>query len=234
MGFAFLATIISAFTLLAQKFSLSELKVDHRYFNLVVFFFLALTAFVWSSAQGTITSFFRLPLVGYLLLGALVLLAFFWNSLFSYALAKEEMPEAELIISFNPILTMLLAFLFFPEERKVVIFVPALIAGASLVWSHWQGQHLKLSRQEKLILLAVVGISVEALVIKELLRFLPPEALYALRCAFALPFFGLLALVRPPKTTLSLRALVFIALIGVLATVQMVSFYRAYEIIGIT
>lgn len=235
MFYAFTATLISAATLVAQKFSLSRLNINNRVFNFVIFFFLALTAFLWSLNNKTLPSkeFFQgTPL---LLLIVLLLLAFSWNALFSYALQKEEMSESELIISFSPIITILLAFLFLPEERNYFVFFPALIAGIFLVWANIDHHHLDFSRQERILAVAVLGIAVEAIIIKELLYFISPEALYALRCAGVLPLFALLIAVKPGfKPNLNPLQTAFVGLIGFLATIQMVFFYRAYQTLGVT
>jgi len=235
MFYALTATLISAATLVAQKFSLSKLKINNRIFNLVVFFFLALTAFLWSLHNQTLPTkeFFQgTPLF---LLIILVLIAFSWNALFSYALQKEEMSESELIISFSPLITIILAFLFLPEERSYLIFIPALIAGGFLIWANINHHGLDFSKQEKILFIAVLGIATEAILIKELLYFLSPEALYTLRCASALPLFAVLVAVKPDfKPNLNPIQTAFVGLIGFLATIQMVFFYHAYQILGVT
>ncbi len=235
MLYALIATFISATTLVAQKYSLSRLNINNRIFNLVVFFFLALTAFFWSLHNGTLPDkeFFQGPILWLLL--ALLLITFSWNALFSYALQREEMSESELIISFSPILTILFAFLLLPEERNYLIFIPTLIAAGFLIWANIERQHINFTRQEKILAIAVLGIAVEAIIIKELLYFISAEALYAIRCAGVLPLFLLLVAVKPRfKPSLNPVQTAFVGLIGFLATIQMVFFYRAYQVLGVT
>jgi len=188
MLYAFLATFISAVSLVAHKFTLSNLKVNSRVFNLVVFIFLAGTALIWAYFNNTFPdkSFFE----GFslLLFVAVVFIAFAWNALFSYALQKEQMPEAEIIIALSPILTIMLALMFLPEERNLAILIPAFIAGAALVWANIGKHHFYFSRSEQILLIAVLGIATETILIKHLLSFIAAEALYALRCFFTLPF----------------------------------------------
>jgi len=237
MFFAFAATFISAITLVIQKLSLSKFRVNAFGFNLLVFFFLALTAFIWTILNHSLPqkSFFQGESL--ILFIFLVFLAFIWNTLFSYSLQKEEMSEAEMIISMSPIFTVLLALILLPEERNYFIFAPALVASGALIWSNIEKRHFDFSKTEFTLLLAVLGIALEAIVIKKLLNFIPTETLYFLRCSFSLPLFALILLTQMKKKMIfpnSKKSFSLIALVGILATFQMVFFYRAYHSIGVT
>jgi drug/metabolite transporter (DMT)-like permease len=236
MFYAFLATGISALTLVLQKFILSRLKIEFRLFNAIGFISLALAAFIWTMANHSLPSanFFSTPIL--ILLLILLLVVFVWNYLFAYALCKESMAESELIIMMQPFFTVLLAYAVLPSERSLTIFLPAIFAGLILVWANFKKHHLAFDQMEKFLLFAVFLMAIDTIIIKEILSLysISAESLYFLRSSLvAIPMIAVVFLFKVP-IKINLKNLLWIVLSAVLATGQFVFFYRAYLAIGVT
>ena len=201
MFYAFLATGISALTLVLQKFILSRLKIEFRLFNAIGFISLALAAFIWTMANHSLPSanFFSTPIL--ILLLILLLVVFVWNYLFAYALCKESMAESELIIMMQPFFTVLLAYAVLPSERSLTIFLPAIFAGLILVWANFKKHHLAFDQMEKFLLFAVFLMAIDTIIIKEILSLysISAESLYFLRSSLvAIPMIAVVFLFKVP------------------------------------
>jgi drug/metabolite transporter (DMT)-like permease len=236
MIYAFVGAGLYALVLILQKFVLSNLKVEYKVFNALIFLVLAASALVWSIFNHSLPSksFFS-PLILFLLF-VLMLVVVLWNSLFSSALQKESMPEAELIIMLQPLLTILLALAIFPQERNWLLVIPAVVAAGILIWANFKKHHLDFDRQEIILLFAVVLMAVDTILVKGILSLtgIAGESLYFIRCFLALIPLSLLTLNVRPWPKLSFKSLILILLSGLVAVAGIVFFYRAYVLIGVT
>lgn len=230
MIYALIGAIISAITLILQKYILSYLKVNYKTFNVLVFIFLFLFTAVLFPKFGWIKpealSFY------YLLFGILmVITATFWNILLSQALQKEHLVEFELIQMLQPLLTIFLGSLIFTSERSMYILPVAFIGSLALIIAHIRRDHIYFDKYAKYLLLAVVLMSIEMIFIKILLNVYSPVALYMVRTFFVAIVSWVV--LRPSFKGLDGKRISIMAGTSALAVAQMVLIYTAIELRGL-
>ncbi len=219
-----MVSVISAITLLLQKYILSYQKVNYKDYIVFAFVFLfAISAlffpkFGWIKPEAA-TSF-------YILIGIfMILAATFWNILLCQALQKEKMIEFELIQMLQPLLTIFLGSLIFASERSVYILPAAFFAAIALIIAHIRRHHIYFNKYAKYLLLAVVLMSVEMIFIKILLTVYSPLALYVVRTFLVL--IVMWAILRPSFGSINLKKGLIIIGTTALAVLQMVLYYFA-------
>jgi len=162
----------------------------------------------------------------------MTILAANYNFLYYYGLKSEHLAEIEPFFLFNPLVTILIASLFYPSERFWQLYVAIVIAGILLAWSHIKKHHLSLGKP----LLAVLGFSLlfglEAVIIKQLLVVYSPVALYLVRVITTALFIWILEKGRIPMLTLKqLPYFIFLAA-GALLVNSLI--YTSYKLSGIS
>lgn len=163
---------------------------------------------------------------------ALAFLATNHNLLYYYSLEYEKIAEIEPFLLFNPLVAIVIASLFYADERSWHIYAAAIIAVVVLAWSHLKRQHLRLGKPLVALLLFSVLYGLEAIVIRHLLAVYSPLALYLVR-AIAVALF-LLVLEKGKIAKLPLRQVPYFLLIAVGAVAASVSLYLAYQTVGIS
>ncbi len=83
--------------------------------------------------------------------------------------AKEKVQEFEMIIMFQPLITILLAAIFIEQNVNVHIFIASIIASTSLIIAHIKKMHFHLSEYSWGLVIASFFISVEIIFQKILL-----------------------------------------------------------------
>lgn len=230
MIIALIAALFAAAGVIVSKEVLSRLKIEVKSFTQLLFLFLffetlLLTPWFFKVESGAFTA------LGLVLFAGLIFVATSWNILFYRAMQKEPLYEFEIINSTQPLATVLLAVLFFKDERAIVPFLAAILAGLVLIWGHIRRHHLQIDRYSRYLLLAVVLIAVEALILKELLQWWSPQALYLFRTGFV---FISLSLFHPGRISLiNIKKAMAIALAAIFGVGQMVLMFRAYQLMGI-
>lgn len=194
MLYAFLAAIFAAAGIVVTKIILKN-KANLRLFLNALFLFLFLEtallapryAFFDSSKVNGLSLFY----FAFLIIAALV-----WNLLYYRAMQKESVVEFETISSAAPLLTIVLAAMLFADERHWLVVVAGVLAGLGLMFSQWRGEHLRFSRQDKILLLAILFMAVESQLQKIVLGFISPVGLYFVRTAL---IFLLLQFIYPVR-----------------------------------
>lgn len=217
-------SIISAITLLLQKYILSSQKVNYKDFNIFVFVFLFVISALFFPKFGWIKP--EAATLYYILIGVLmVLAATFWNILLSQALQKEKMIEFELIQMLQPLLTILLGSLIFVSERSTYILSAAVFAAVALIISHIKRHHIYFNKYAKYLLLATILMSIEMIFIKILLAVYSPLALYAVRTLLVTIVMWIM--LKPSFNSLNIKKELMIIGTAALAVLQMVLYYFA-------
>ncbi|MEK7548590.1 MAG: DMT family transporter [Patescibacteria group bacterium] len=232
---ALLAPLISALAsaggLLVDKIILSREQLALKVFLPLLFVALFLITLVLAPFFGAVDyDIARLPNNLFLLL-LMVVIAIAWNIFFYQSIQKEKVHQHELIMMTQPLVTVMLAAVFFPEELNWLVFALALVASVALIIAKTERAHLKIDRAAYNLFLAVILISVESVIIRELLYTYSPVALYAVRTGFIALFFW--AYYHPKWRRVSTVHYRLVALSALIGVVQMVSRFYAFQEIGI-
>ena len=222
--------IISAITLLLEKYILSARKVNYKDFNVFIFVFLFIITLLLVPKFGWIKpdafSFF------YIAIGILmVIVATVWNILLSQALQNEKMIEFELIQMSQPLLTIFLGSLIFTSERSIYIMPAALLAAIALIIAHIKRRHISFNACARYLLWAVLFMSIEMIFIKILLAVYSPVALYTIRTFFV--WLAMWVVLRPTFQTINLNKGFVMIGTAALAVLQMVLYYYAVNAEGL-
>ena len=231
MLYPFLAVIFDVFTLITTKQIFVKFKnLDYKSFAWWLFFWITGVGLLASPWLVTIQPEATHPYYLWLLL-ALAFLAANYNLLFYFGLKYEKVSEIEPFLLFNPVVAIVIASLFFANERSWHVYLAAAIASIALAWSHLDHRHIKLNKP----LLAIVGFAllhgIEVVVIKELLMVYSPLALYLVRCIITVLFLWIVERGKIKKITP--QQIPFFLLIAVGAVITSVLIYTAYHGIGI-
>ncbi|MBD3259509.1 EamA family transporter [Candidatus Woesearchaeota archaeon] len=225
----FIAAISGAVGLVFSKHLLSE-KIDYRLFAsfamlqlFIIMLFLSPIMFEASPEMFTTTNIYLLVITA--------VLATAYNIFFYHGLSEDTLVDAESIIMISPLMTTILAALFFIDERNLYIFIPAMVAGSALLLSHIKKHHLIFSRGDEYLLLAVVFLAIEALLLKVLLRTFMPFSVYFLRVGIVAAILWLV--VRPNIARLSYKQIVKMGIFNIFVMVQFLLTYASYKIHGV-
>jgi len=228
---ALIASFGYAGGIIADKIVLSKKRVPLLRFIPLLFIFLALfTAlllFKWGEIDwGNFIS------SKYLLLTLLMtIVAVTWNIFYYRGLQQEEIHEFELIMLLSPLATIVFAEIFIPGERNWPTFIAGIIASAALIATRFRRHHVKISRVAWQTIAAMLLMSFESIIIKELLHVLSPVSLYFMRTTIIALVFVLAY--KPKLLDVSRSALALTALSAVFGVVQMVLKFYGFESLGV-
>jgi|GEM_PF-478891 len=234
---ALIASVGSAGGDIVAKIILDFRKFPVRKYLAFLFVCLAVITliFVPSSFYFDAGKFFSFKFV--LLFLSMLFTALFWNFRFYTSIQKESLHELELVILFTPITTIILAALFYPDERNFGYFIAALIASGALVLGRLKKSHIEITANIKRSFLAMFFMAVEAVIIKELLLVFSPAFLYFCRTFFmALVFIYYFKPKREDYTMdkTATRLIVLDAVFGVLFMVLKFFSYGEFGIVKTT
>ena len=228
--FPFIAALTQVGGIIIDKIILTRRQVALRVFVPILFLFLFLfTAFLFPFLGRISWDLFG----GYYLwlFGAMLVVAVIWNVCYYRGVQSEKVHEFELIVMFQPLLTILLATLFLKGERNIHLELAALVAAIFLIIAHWQKSHLEISRGSLYLVSAVVFMSVELILIKILLEVFSPVALYFVRTGILFLFF--IFFYRPHLVQVAERNWLLIAATSFLGTTQMVTKFYGFAELGV-
>jgi len=233
MIFALIAACGSAAGDVTSKVILDIKKLTVRSYLPPLFIALAvLTALTLPWLFGLDKTLFFTP--KYLILFVLMLAAAVaWNIPFYTSLKKETLHEFELIMLLTPISTVLLAAIVFPDERQIGPFVASLIAAIALLATRIKKSHLELTKNIKRTLLAMFFISVEVILLKELLTAVSPATLYFLRTASISVVLLLYFKTKKDDFGNLAQSLPIITLSAVFGIIYMVTKYFSFQELGV-
>lgn len=227
--FPLIAALSQVGGILIDKITLTRRQVEVRIYLPILFLFLVVFTGILFPWLGKINGEFRPLYIGFFVL--MILCAVGWNLLYYRGVKAEKVQDYELIIMFQPLLTIVLAALVYPSERNIHIIIAALIAAVALIFSHFKKRHLDISLGTWQLVGAVVLMSVELLIIKELLHVFSPVALYFFRTGIM--FLIYLSYFRPKVNRIANTNYMLMATSAILGTSQMVSKFYGFEIYGI-
>ena len=227
-----LAAFLQATSLTLDKVILSVRKVDFKMYigmSFPLIFFITLIIFL----------VFRPPLSRELIYGNLfwwlvgsVTLSIFSNLLFYKALDQDKLGELETISLLSAIPVIIFSSIFFTDERNFSVLIPAFIASAAIIWSHWKAGHFLIKKDTLPFLLgSLVVAPLGAACSKILLAGFNPISLELLRS-------GALALILTPIFQRKIekipeQAVLLLILTNILTTIAWILFFFSYQKSGI-
>jgi drug/metabolite transporter (DMT)-like permease len=228
---ALLSSIANASGLILDKIILSRKKLGLHVFLPLSFLLLFLFSLILVPNFGRIDWDIAGLTNELFLLFMMVIVAIAWNVLYYQSVQREKVHHTELIMMFAPLVTIILAAVFFPENLDKRIFVLAIIASLALIFSKSTKEHFFTGRTSYNTFLAVILMSTEAIIIRELLFSYTPVALYAVRTFFIALFFFFYY--RPKK--LEIQKAYWGMLVGssLLGLVTMLGKFYAFSQLGI-
>lgn len=154
------------------------------------------------------------------------------NIIFYRALKHDLLSEMQTIGLLKEIPLIIFAAIIFIDERNFLVIFLALIASASIIWSHWENHHFNVAKKTFPFLLWTIIIAPFAGIIsKILLEIWNPISLELIRngiiaIIFIPLFFKNIKLV--PK-----KAIPFFLLTNLLTTIAWILYFFSYQIMGI-
>jgi len=153
-----------------------------------------------------------------------------------FAMKWEKVTNLEPAKILEPLFVILLAivFSFFVEglyEKNLKVIIPALIAGAALVFSHIKKHHLHFNKYFIAAILASFFFALELVVSRLILDHYSPISFYFLRCLSI--FLIALVIFRPKFDVLNKKVKLQIFLIGFIWAVYRVVIYYGYINLGV-
>jgi drug/metabolite transporter (DMT)-like permease len=227
-----IASIGYAGGVVADKFVLSKYRVPVMRFIPLLFIWLAVVTAVFLNRWGYV-DYELLKSVRYIVLFvAMIAVACTWNILYYQGIQKEDLHEFELIMLLSPLATIMLATIFLPAERDWGIFVPGVIASSALIATRFRKHHVSIGKTAWRTILAMVLISIESILIKELLSAFSPVALYFVRTITIGIVFVILY--RPKLFALPGMAYALTIVSAIFGVVQMVLKFYGFQNLGVT
>lgn len=228
---AFIASLGYAGGIIADKFVLSKYRVPvMRFVPLLFLWLMAITAVflpLWGSAHWSLLSEWR-----YLALFVLTIaVAVTWNIFYYQGIQKEDLHEFELIMLLSPLVTIMFAELFLPAERNTTVLIPGLIASFALIISRVRRHHLYIGKTAWRTILAMVLLSFESILIKNLLDVFSPVSLYFVRTLVIAVVF--LCVYKPKLFAMQRGAYALVILSAIFGVVQMVLKYYGFAKLGV-
>jgi drug/metabolite transporter (DMT)-like permease len=228
--FPIIAALSQVGGILVDKITLTRKQVELRVFIPLLFLFLVLTTGILYPFLGKVNTDFLKPSFLLLFL-AMMICAVIWNIFYYRGVQQEKIHDYELIIMFQPLLTILLATLFLKGERNIHIIIASLLAAIFLIIAHIKRKHLDLTLGAWNLIGAVVFMSVELIIIDQLLKVYSPVALYFLRTGILFIFFYIYY--RPKVNKVANANLWLIFATAALGTIQMVTKFYGFEVYGV-
>lgn len=232
MLYPLLAVVFDAITLILTKKVFVKFKaLNYKSFAWWLFFWISILGLLVSPWFVVVQPAAFAPHYLWLLLIEAFLAANL-NLLYYFGLEYEKISEIEPFLLFNPVVAILIASLFYADERSWHVYVAAAIASLALSWSHVNKQHhFKLSRP----LLAILGFSLlysfEVVIIKELLTVYSPLALYLIRAIITALFLWVVE--KGKITKIALKEVPYFLAVALGAIITSVLVYKSYHSLGI-
>jgi len=228
--FAFVAAISQAAGIIVDKVILTRRRVETHVFIPILFLFLAFLTAILIPFLGYVSSdFFRAKYI--LCFLAMLVTAIIWNFFYYRGAQKEKVQEFELIIMFQPLMTILLAAIFIEKDVNIHLFIASILASIVLILAHLKKMHFELSEYSWGLVIASFFISVEIIFQKILLEVFSPASLYFWRTTIIFLFFYFYY--RPHIKQISNTNLWLIMLTSALGVAQMVTKFYGFDQFGV-
>jgi drug/metabolite transporter (DMT)-like permease len=228
---ALFSTVASAGELVVDKILLGRRKLGLNIYLPFGFLFLFLFTLILTPFFGQIDWQVATLTNSLFLVFLMVVISVAWNALFYQSIQKEKVHNHELIMMLAPLITILLAAVFFPENFDKRVFYLAIVVSVALIFAKGRKEHFFVDKTSYNTFLGVILMSTESIIIRELLYSYSPVALYAIRTLFITLFF--FVYYRPKTGNVSPQTFGWIAFSSLFGLVQMLGRFYAYQQVGI-
>jgi len=228
---ALISAVGNAGELILDKITLSKRGVPLRLFLPIAFVFLFVLTVIFTPFFGFINYQTALLPNNLFLALLMIVTAVAWNVLIYQNIRDESVHRHEVMMMTAPLVTVLMAAVFFQEEFNLSIFILSLIASVALIFARTERHHFKIDKNSANLFLAVILMSVESIIIRELLRSYSPVSLYAIRTFFIGLFF--LLYYQPKWKDVARSPLWLIGLSSAVGVTQMVAKFYAFDSLGV-
>lgn len=227
---AFLAALLNPIEVIGTKEIFKKERVNYKSFMVLSFFFIFVFCAIAFISLGEVGADFFTPFYLSCMAG-IVVVAYFSNLLYYYALSGDKVSNVQPISALSPIAAMLTAALFFSDERDWLVLAIASVAATALLISKIERQHLKFSKYFWAMVAAIFLIAIDSIFAKYLLEVMSSVALYTIRCGFL--SFLLLSTLRPNLRVFGKKRVLSIAGVAFVITIETFGYYYAIHSIGI-
>jgi len=228
---ALISAIASGTGTIWDKIILSRERVTLRVFLPLVFVFLFAFTLILMPFFGSVDwEILLLPNTLFLVL-LMIVIAVASNVLFYQSVQRDKIHHHEMVMMVAPLITVMLAAIFFPEEFDSKVFLLALVSSLALIWAKGKKEHWLGSPATYNAFLAVVLMATESIIIRDLLYSFTPVALYGLRTLVIAVFFY--AYYRPHYNQVTIKHWWMIAFSALLGVILMLGRYYAFAELGI-
>lgn len=231
MLLAFISAVSSAASVIVDKVLLTRQRIPLGVLLTIGFILISGLSLILFPFFGRIDWDIALLPNSLFLLFLMVLLALAWNVLYYQGLQKEKVHNHELMMMLAPLMTIILAAVFFPENFDLRIFGLALIASFALIFAKGEKEHFFINKSSYNTFLAVILLSAETIVIRELLYSYTPLALYTVRAVILAMFF--MVYYRPRYSRVTIKHWWMIAGSAVIGFILMLTRYYALADLGV-
>lgn len=216
---------------IADKFVLSKYKVPVMRFIPLLFVWLAIITGIflprWGKIDYSLVFNWRYLALFFLMLLVVIL----WNIFYYQGIQKEDLHEFELIMLLSPLMTIVFATVFLPAERNWGIFVPGIVATVALLLTRFRAHHVRIGKVAWKTIIAMVLMSFESILLKELLDAFSPVTLYFVRTLAVAIIF--LIIFRPKLLYIHRNAFALTILSAIFGVVQMVLKFYGFQSLGV-
>lgn len=223
--------------LLLERIALKKKKIDVKLYQttsfLAIFLITLLIVYFFWDVKPEATQTKNL-----IVFTLVILFSMIANFLAFYSLKWEKISNLEPAKMLEPLFVILLAVIFsffFIEsdlyERNTKILIPALIAGAALVFSHIKKHHLEFNKYFIAAILGSFFFALELVVSRIILEFYSPISFYFLRCAIL--FFTSLFIFSPNFKKLDKKSTKLIFLTAAILVIYRIIVYYGYIYLGV-
>lgn len=169
--------------------------------------------------------------------GLVILFSITANLFTFYSMKWEKVTNLEPAKILEPLFVIILAifFSFFIDshlyERNLKVIIPALIAGAALIFSHIKKSHLNFN---KYFIAAIMGsffFALELVISRLILDFYSPITFYFIRCSTI--FLISLIVFKPKFKLLNKKSIFMFFIIGIIWAVYRIIIYWGYTNLGV-
>jgi len=161
----------------------------------------------------------------------MIVTAIIWNIFYYRGVQSEKVHEFQLIVMFQPLLTIILAALFLKGEQNFTIIAASLVASIALIASHINKQHLEFSRGSWYLIWAVIFMSIELIISKVLLEVISPVAFYFVRTGILTVFFMIFYHPNLERVANTNALLIFAT--SLMGVIQMITKYYGFQQLGV-
>lgn len=228
---AFIASLGYAGGVVADKFVLSKYRVPVMRFVPLLFIWLAAITAVFLSRWGSVRYNLIFEWKYIVIFALMIVVAVAWNIFYYQGIQREDLHEFELIMLLSPLMTIVFATIFLPAERNWSIFIPSIIAAAALLATRFRSHHVRIGKTAWRTMLAMVLMSFESILIKELLVVFSPVTLYFIRTAVIAVIF--LIMFKPKILEMPRNAFALVIISAIFGVVQMVLKFYGFQSLGV-